>query len=138
MGVNDNRVLSNWMRNYLNNEDIVVYGDGKQTRTFCYAGDGISMILGALLDGKNGDVYNVGNPSPEVTLMKMAETFCKILNYKNRIVLKKYPDTYPSDEPQRRCPNIDKIVEHTNILPSTTIKTGLHKMLEYYKSGQII
>jgi len=138
MGVNDNRVLSNWMRNYLNNEDIVVYGDGKQTRTFCYAGDGISMILGVLLYGKNGEVYNVGNPSPEVTLMKMAEIFCDILNYEKRIAIEKYPDFYPSDEPQRRCPNIDKIVKHTNIVPSTSIKTGLYKMLEYYKSRQNI
>lgn len=133
MGVNDNRVLSNWMRNYLKNEDIVVYGDGSQTRTFCYVGDGIAMILGVLLDGKNGEVYNVGNPTPEVTLGEMAEIFCDILDYEGRAVIEDYPSFYPSDEPLRRCPNIDKIVEHTNIAPSTTMEVGLHKMLEYFK-----
>ena len=83
MGINDNRVLSNWMRNVLRNEDIIVYGDGKQTRTFCYVEDGIAMCFGVLIKGKNGEIYNVGNPAPELSMTELAKIFCDTLNYKD-------------------------------------------------------
>ena len=102
MGLNDNRVLSNWMRNYLNDTEIVVYGNGNQTRTFCYAADGIAMCLEILLNGKNGELYNVGNPSPELSMNELAEIFCEVLDY-NKFENKNYPSDYPSDEPLRRC-----------------------------------
>lgn len=133
MGINDNRVLSNWMRSYLNNEDITVYGDGKQTRTFCYASDGIAMCLGVMLSGNDGEVYNIGNPTPELSMHELANTFCEILGYSGRVKSIQYPDFYPSDEPLRRCPNIDKVVRHTNIQPKTDLKTGLISMLGYFK-----
>ena len=137
MGINDNRVLSNWMRNMLKNEDILIYGDGQQTRTFCYAEDGIKMCLGVLNKGKNGEVYNVGNPTPELTMSQLAETFCDILDYQNKYVISDYPYFYPKDEPLRRCPNIDKVVRDTSIVPVTSLEEGLKKMLTYFiKKGE--
>jgi len=133
MGVNDNRVLSNWMRNYLTDKKITVYGDGKQTRTFCYAGDGIAMMMEILLNGKDGEVYNVGNPSPEVNMIELAEKFYEALEAEPNYEFIKYPSDYPSDEPLRRCPNIDKVVKHTNIIPSVDFKTGIKNMLEFFK-----
>jgi len=135
MGINDNRVLSNWMRNYLNDEDIVVYGDGQQTRTFCYAGDGIDMCLGVLVNGKNGEVYNVGNPTPELTMVELAKVFCDVLNYEGRYVIKDYPNYYPKDEPLRRCANIDKVVRDTSIQPKVTLQDGLLEMLDYFNEN---
>ena len=135
MGINDNRVLSNWMKNYLKGEDILVYGNGKQTRTFCYAKDGIEMCLGVLTQGRDGEVYNVGNPTPELSMIELAKIFCDILDYKDRYVVKGYPNFYPKDEPLRRCPNIDKVVRDTNIQPKTTLKVGLKKMLKYFKEN---
>jgi len=137
MGINDNRVLSNWMRSYLNDEEIVVYGNGEQTRTFCYIADGIAMCLGVLLNGQNGEVYNVGNPIPELSMTELANTFCTLLDYDDKFILKDYPDFYPSDEPLRRCPNIDKVVSHTYIQPKTSMKEGLIKMLNYFKKEQV-
>ena len=136
LGINDNRVLSNWMRNYLSNEPIVVYGDGKQTRTFCYAADGIAMCLEILINGEDGEIYNVGNPTPELSMNELSEKFCEALEY-NKLVKKDYPSDYPSDEPLRRCPNVDKVVKQTNINPKTDLNSGLRKMLDYLKGREI-
>lgn len=134
MGISDNRVLSNWMRNYLKGEKIKIYGDGQQTRTFCYAADGIAMMLEILLNGKNGEIYNVGNSSPELNMVQLAEKFFEALDSEANYEVIEYPDFYPSDEPLRRCPNIDKVVQHTNILPEVDLKTGIKRMFEYYKA----
>ena len=137
MGINDNRVLSNWMKSYLRNDDIMVYGNGKQTRTFCYVKDGVDMCIGVLLNGQNGEIYNVGNPTPELNMIELAQVFCDVLDYKNRYVIRDYPNFYPKDEPLRRCPNIDKVVRDTNIQPKTTLKVGLNKMLKYFKDNEL-
>tara|TARA_R100001015_G_C4633942_1_gene199597 strand:+ start:155 stop:1072 length:918 start_codon:yes stop_codon:yes gene_type:complete len=137
MGINDNRVLSNWMRSMLRDEDIMIYGDGKQTRTFCYAEDGINMCLGVLINGKNGEIYNVGNPTPELTMIDLATVFCNVLDYNDRYVIRDYPNFYPKDEPLRRCPNIDKVVRDTGIQPKTTLDIGLKKMLKYFEENEV-
>jgi UDP-glucuronate decarboxylase len=139
MGINDNRVLSNWMQSMLEDKDIMVYGDGKQTRTFCYVDDGIDMCLGVLINGRDGEIYNVGNPTPELSMIDLASTFCEVLDYEvgnHRYVVRDYPNFYPKDEPLRRCPNIDKVVRDTGIQPKTTLDVGLKKMLEYFKENE--
>jgi UDP-glucuronate decarboxylase len=133
MGINDNRVLSNWMNNYLEDKKIVVYGNGNQTRTFCYVADGIAMCLSVLLNGEDGEIYNVGNPSPELSINELAKRFCDILGYQDMYDVQEYPDMYPSDEPLRRCPNIDKTVKKTGIRPKTSFENGLKNMLQYFK-----
>jgi len=132
MGTKDNRVLSNWMNNFIDDIPIKIYGDGKQTRTFCYASDAITMMLGVLLDGKNGEIYNVGNSTPELTMVELGNKFYEVLGKKSRLELIKYPDDYPSDEPSRRCPNIDKVVKTTNIQPQISLDVGLKKMYKYF------
>lgn len=133
MGINDNRVLSNWMRSFLKGEGIKIYGDGQQTRTFCYAGDGIAMMLEVLLKGENGEIYNVGNSSPELNMIQLAGKFYEALDAEPNYEVIEYPGFYPSDEPLRRCPNIDKVVKRTNILPKTDLKSGIKSMLDYFK-----
>ena len=137
MGINDNRVLSNWMRSMLRDEDIMIYGDGKQTRTFCYAEDGINMCLGVLINGKNGEIYNVGNPTPELTMIDLAKVFCNVLDYNDRYVIRDYPNFYPNEEQLRRCPNIDKVLRDTGIQPKTTLDIGLKKMLKYFEENEV-
>lgn len=132
MGLKDNRVLSNWMNNYIDNIPLKVYGHGNQTRTFCYAGDGIAMTFGILLDGENGEVYNIGNPEPEVSMLEMAEIFARAMDGHVEVRQIEYPDFYPSDEPQRRCPDISKVVETTGIEPTIGFDIGLKRMYEYF------
>jgi UDP-glucuronate decarboxylase len=141
MGTKDNRVLSNWMNNALDAKNIKVYGNGSQTRTFCYAADGIAMALGVLLKGKSGEVYNIGTNTPELNMRELASKFLEgierkgLLGLGNKIEVEliSYPDDYPSDEPLRRCPNIDKTVRTTNIQPSTSLVDGIGRMFEYFK-----
>ena len=134
MGIKDNRVLSNWMNNVLDGKSIKVYGEGEQTRTFCYVADGIAMALGILLKGKNGEVYNIGASAPELTMKALANKFLEVVGDGVKPKLIKYPPNYPSDEPSRRCPNIDKTVETTNIQPKTDLASGIKKMHDYYKN----
>ena len=133
MGLEDNRVLSNWMSNFLKGNSISIYGNGNQTRTLCYAADGIAMMLGALVSGRDGHVYNVGNPSPEVTMIELANIFYTALQTSTNYSIIDYPTYYPSDEPTRRCPNIDKIVSVTDIRPTVTLETGIKRMHDFYK-----
>jgi len=133
IGLTDNRVVSNWIRSYNNGDDICVYGSGNQTRTFCYAADGIAMILGAMLNGKNGEIYNVGNPSPELSLIEFAKSFCKYTNY-DKLKVIDYPDGYPSEEPLRRCPDINKIIKDVKIEPKISLSEGLSKTINFYKN----
>ena len=85
-------------------------------------------ITELLLNGKDGEIYNVGNPSPEVNMVELANKFYESLGAKPNYDLIDYPDDYPDDEPLRRCPNIDKVVAHTNIIPIVDFKRGIKNM----------
>jgi UDP-glucuronate decarboxylase len=67
----------------------------------------------------------------------LAEVFCRVLDYKDRYVIRDYPNFYPKDEPLRRCPNIDKVVRDTGIQPKTTLEVGLKQMLNYFKENEL-
>ena len=88
------------------------------------------MMMGVLLNGQNGEVYNVGNPQPEINMTDFAKLFCE--NVGGEYTQKTYPDKYPSDEPIRRCANIEKVIECTGIEPKINLKEGLKKMKEFY------
>lgn len=137
MGPGDNRVLSKWMKSCINNEKIKIYGDGKQTRTFCYAADCICMMLGVLLEGDSGEIYNVGSNTPEINMVELAEKLYDTLGIEKNYEIIEYPEEYPSDEPTRRCPNIDKTVKKTNVHPYTSLNTGLKKMHKYFLEEDI-
>ena len=136
MGIKDNRVLSNFMRSFIKGEPFKIYGNGKQTRTFCYAGDGITYFLKILLNGKNGEVYNVGNPNPEIDMHELTKIFYDTFNKPYYYEVIDYPDSYPSDEPTRRCPDITKAKDATGFSPSVNLDEGLRRMHDYYLSLQ--
>ena len=132
----DNRVLSNFMRSFIKGEPFKIYGDGKQTRTFCYAGDGITYFLKILLNGKDGEVYNVGNPNPEIDMHELTKIFYDTFDKPYYYEVIDYPDSYPSDEPTRRCPDITKVKNATGFEPSVNLEEGLKRMHAYYLSLQ--
>ena len=133
MGTKDNRVLSNFMNNYLSDTSLKIYGSGLQTRTYCYAGDGIAMMLKILLEGEKGETYNVGKSSPEINVIELANLFYESLGGKVNIEKINYPDDYPSDEPSRRCPNVEKIKSHFGIVSETSFAEGLKIMKSYFE-----
>lgn len=131
MDINDKRVLPNFIKSFMNAEPIKIYGDGKQTRTFCYISDAIVMFIKLLLDGENGECYNVGNPNPEISMIELAKVFYKSLGSKNKPEQIPYPSTYPSDEPLRRCPDISKTIKVTKFKPQVKLEDGIIKMYQY-------
>lgn len=109
MSLEDYRVLPNIARSLSRDEEIVIYGTGQQTRTFCYVTDAIRAVLALMVHGESGEAYNVGNSTPEVTMEQLARRCLAVTGRHVPIVLRDPPSSYPGDEPQRRCPDLSKI-----------------------------
>ncbi|MFH1827146.1 MAG: NAD-dependent epimerase/dehydratase family protein [bacterium] len=134
MRPNDYRVIPTFISNALNNKPLPVHDKGLQTRTFCYVSDAIVGFLKILLSEKNGEIYNIGNDKPEISIYQLALVIKKILAEK--VVIKRiaYPLSYPAGEPQRRCPNLDKSNRILGFQPKVTLEKGLQRSIQWFKS----
>ncbi|HCJ12412.1 MAG: NAD-dependent dehydratase [Verrucomicrobia bacterium GWF2_51_19] len=129
MNVNDGRVVSNFIVQALRHEPITLYGDGSQTRSFCYVDDLIDgMVRFMDQDTETGPV-NFGNPH-EFTMRKLAETVIRLTQSRSQIV--NLP--LPNDDPKQRCPNIDKAKQLLGWEPKVALEEGLQKTILYFKS----
>ncbi len=125
--VNDGRVISNFMSQALRGEPLTVYGDGSQTRSFCYVSDLIrGMIL--LAGSKEHLPVNIGNPD-EWTIMECAREVLAVTGAKTNIVSK----PLPQDDPTRRCPDITKAKTLLGWEPKVSLRQGLENSLQYFK-----
>lgn len=129
----DYRVLPNFAASWARGETLKVYGHGKQTRTFCYITDAIVGFFSILIDGIEPNVYNVGNPLPEISIADLAKLVTEILNEEIGIETINYPATYPEDEPNRRCPDISRISTILNYQPQVSLEEGLTRFFEWAK-----
>lgn len=127
----DYRVLPNFAWSIKAEKPLSIYGQGTQTRTFCYITDAITGFLKVLANEKIGDVYNVGNPSPEVSINQLAEEIAQIINKPSNIKHMPYPESYPADEPMRRCPDISKITAAFGYQPNVDLTEGLTRFLHW-------
>jgi UDP-glucuronate decarboxylase len=127
----DYRVLPNFAGRIVAGKPLHVYGTGKQTRTFCYVTDAVVGFLKVLLHGTNGQAYNIGNPKPEVSMLELAKTMERVLGRPLDIVRVEYPDSYPSDEPQRRCPDISKASLQLGFTPQVSLAEGLRRFMDW-------
>ena len=132
MDPKDGRVVSNCIVQAINNQDITVYGDGSQTRSFCYVSD---LVDGAIKMMNNDKKFvgpvNLGNPS-ERTVLNLAEIILEMTGSRSKITFKELP----SDDPVKRKPDITKAQEILGWEPKVDIKDGLAKTIEYFKSIQ--
>ncbi|MBR4519219.1 MAG: SDR family oxidoreductase [Victivallales bacterium] len=128
MHPHDGRVVSNFILQALQNQDITIYGDGSQTRSFCYRDDLIDgmMRLMDTPDEVTGPV-NVGNPG-EFTILQLAETIVELTGSKSKII--RMP--LPSDDPKQRRPDITKAQELLGWQPTTPLREGLVKTIAYF------
>lgn len=133
----DYRVLPNFGSRIIDGEPLQIYGDGGQTRTFCYVTDAIRGFLQVLARGRPGEAYNVGNPEPEISMVDLAERIGGVLGEEVRYELVGYPDTYPADEPNRRCPDISKAVEHVGYSPSVGLDDGLSRFFGWAREAYV-
>jgi dTDP-glucose 4,6-dehydratase len=129
MQVNDGRVVPNFMRQALRGEDLTVYGDGSQTRSFCYVSDEIAGFMRMAKSSEPGPV-NIGNPT-EFTILECARQVLAVTGSKSKI---RYEDL-PQDDPKLRCPDITKARTLLGWEPKVNLETGLRLSLDYFRKA---
>ena len=124
----DYRILPNFADKILKNQSLNVYGSGKQTRTYCYINDALEGFLRVMLFGISGEVYNIGRNEPEVSVVELCKIISKILDKQVSLDHVDYPESYPTDEPQRRCPEISKAKKDLGYIPRVDLNVGFKKI----------
>ncbi|WP_338221424.1 UDP-glucuronic acid decarboxylase family protein [Algoriphagus sp. oki45] len=129
MQPNDGRVISNFILQALRNEPITIYGDGSQTRSFCYVSDLIEGMYGLMQTSKEitGPI-NVGNPT-ETTMLELAQLILDLTGSKSQLVFK----NLPQDDPKQRNPDIRQAAELLNWNAQVDLKAGLEKTIAYFE-----
>ncbi|MDO4576281.1 MAG: SDR family oxidoreductase [Planctomycetia bacterium] len=127
----DGRVISNFIRQALTNEDITLFGDGSQTRSFCYRDDLIDVMIRMMNHEEEGFVgpVNIGNPH-EFTIRELAELVVELTGSKSQIVCK----PLPQDDPTQRRPDITLAKEHLHWEPQIQLREGLQKTIDWFRS----
>lgn len=134
MKIADGRVVPNFISQALKGEDITIYGDGSQTRSFCYIDDlikGISEV--ALSKNIEGELFNLGCPE-EYKIIDFAKIIIEKTNSNSKISYK----TLPVDDPKRRCPDISKVKEVLGWEPKITLDEGITKTIEFFSQNLIV
>ena len=133
MHPNDGRVVSNFIVQALNDEDITIYGDGSQTRSFCYVDDMIDGFI-RLMNAPDHETYpklmNLGNPN-EMTIVELAEVVNRLTN--NPAGIEVLPDRRDEDDPYRRQPDISRAKEVLGWKPKVSLEGGLAKTIEDFE-----
>jgi dTDP-glucose 4,6-dehydratase len=130
MQINDGRVVPNFVKQALEGENLTIYGDGSQTRSFCYVDDLVEGIVRCSASEKTrGVVVNLGNPE-EHPIREFAEIVCRIAG----VPLKVKPMPLPPDDPTRRCPDISRAKELLNWEPRVSLEDGLQRTMGYFRS----
>jgi dTDP-glucose 4,6-dehydratase len=131
MQVNDGRVIPNFMRQALRGEDLTIYGDGSQTRSFCYVSDEIEGFLRLAKSSEHLPV-NIGNPT-EFTILDCAQCVLEITGSKSKI----RHEPLPQDDPKQRCPDITKARNLLDWEPKIDLAAGLRLSLEYFRTATL-
>ncbi|TXE14985.1 SDR family oxidoreductase [Seonamhaeicola algicola] len=131
MHPNDGRVVSNFIVQALKNEDITVYGEGKQTRSFQYVDDLVEGMISMMNNTPNNFIgpVNIGNPG-EFTILELAKKVIELTNSNSKIIYK----PMPSDDPLMRKPDITLAKKQLNWQPKVALETGLLKTIDYFKT----
>ena len=128
MQPDDGRVISNFIVQALKNKDITIYGDGSQTRSFCYVDDLVNGII-KMMNSRDEFVgpVNLGNPN-EFTILELAKKIIKLINSKSKIIYKPLPEY----DPKQRQPNIELAKKELNWQPKIQLEKGLIKTINYF------
>lgn len=127
MRINDGRAIPNFLKQALTGKDLTVYGDGSQTRSFCFVSDLVEGLYRLLMSEQNYPV-NIGNPN-EMTVKEMADKILQATNSKSKIIQVPLPE----DDPKIRQPDITRAKKYLNWEPVVSLDEGLQSTLEYFK-----
>jgi UDP-glucuronate decarboxylase len=128
MDPHDGRVISNFITQALRGEALTIYGDGKQTRSFCYVDDLIDGMIRFMEQDHDIGPMNCGNPG-EYSMLELAKAVLKATGSSSRLV----HQDLPADDPKQRCPNIDKAKRLLGWSPKVDLQTGLERTVAYYR-----
>jgi len=129
MAISDGRVVSNFIVQALRGEDITIYGDGQQTRSFCYVDDLVDGLFRLMTKVEIGPV-NLGNPG-EFTMIELAEQVIELTGSKSKLVRR----PLPQDDPKQRRPDIGKAKEKLGFEPRVPLREGLAHTIDYFRSA---
>jgi nucleoside-diphosphate-sugar epimerase len=137
----DRRVVSDFARDVLAGRDIVLLSDGSATRTFCYVADAVVGYYKVLVRGTRGEAYNIGADAAEISMRDLAEKVAtlgaELFGYEGRATTGESPDAdYLVDNPQRRCPVVDKARSELGYEPAVDLDTGLACSLAWYAGNR--
>jgi len=127
MHPNDGRVVSNFIVQALKGEDITIFGDGSQTRSFCYVDDLVTALLAFMEQDDCIGPMNMGNPN-EFTIKELAEAVIELTGTKSKLIFK----DLPADDPKQRQPDISLARKHLNWEPNTQLREGLRHTIGYF------
>ncbi len=130
MDANDGRVVSNFIVQALKGEPITIYGDGSQTRSFCYVSDLIEGLIKLFFTEKIYEPVNLGNPNP-INMKELAEEVLGLTGSKSKIAYKELP----GDDPKQREPNITKAKDLLNWSPKVDRRAGLTSTIDYFRTA---
>lgn len=125
---NDGRVVPNFISQALTDQPLTIYGEGSQTRSFCYVSDLIEGIYKLALSDLNEPV-NIGNPN-EITVLELAQKVIRLTGSKSKLIYK----ILPEDDPKLRCPNIEKAKSKLGWSPKVELEDGLTRTINWFKS----
>jgi UDP-glucuronate decarboxylase len=130
MHPNDGRVVSNFILQALKNDDITIYGDGKQTRSFCYVNDMIEGVIRMMnAPGNFSGPVNLGNPE-EYSILELAQKIIALTQSRSKIIYKPLPE----DDPLQRKPNIELAMAKLKWKPQTQLEQGLKETIDYFRT----
>lgn len=129
MDKNDGRVVSNFIVQALSDQPITIYGDGSQTRSFCYVDDNVRGLVALMNTPTDPGPVNIGNPE-EYTIKDIAEKICAWVGTRSEIVYK----DLPKDDPTRRCPDITKAKKILDWQPKVDLEEGIQKTIDYFRT----
>tara|TARA_B100000029_G_scaffold401791_1_gene401047 strand:- start:415 stop:831 length:417 start_codon:yes stop_codon:yes gene_type:complete len=129
MLADDGRVVSNFVVSALRGKDLEVYGDGSQTRSFCYVDDLVQALRGMMNQDSEVGPVNLGNPS-EFTIGQLAELVIELVGSSSAVVYRELPQ----DDPTRRQPDITKARQLLDWEPTTDLRDGLGRTIDYFET----
>lgn len=137
--LDDQRVIPDMMKNALAGGPLVLFSDGRATRSFCYVEDAVDAILRVLVGDARGEAFNVGNDECEVSMAELAELVRNVAGISQPVAYQLSSDVnYVTDNPSRRCPDIRKLRAATGWQPQVGLRDGLTRLLASYRQvGEI-
>lgn len=139
--ITDRRVLPDFARDILDDRDVIMFSTGSPSRTFCYIADAIVGYYKILVKGHPGEAYNIGAETPETSIANLAERVVELarelFGYQGKVVHQESSEKdYLIDNPNRRCPVIEKARSHLGYAPSISINEGLRRSLLWYRDNR--